>query len=203
MKIGKNTGKLMGLGLIALLVIIVGKLTLFCAPDQPITGMKIGVVNLVEVLEKAKKRTAYEEQIKQFNETERKEIMKLEDKIRELQKQLNDIRTQESELWNAINGQSEILKLQYDQMSRSLNQKISKKYNSLMADLYNEVRDAVDKYAKDKGFTLILKTEDHRIDSSESRAETISINMNTRPVLFYDKTLDITADVIKLLNGEK
>ena len=193
----------MGLGLIALLVIIVGKLTLFCAPDQPITGMKIGVVNLVEVLEKAKKRTAYEEQIKQFNETERKEIMKLEDKIRELQKQLNDIRTQESELWNAINGQSEILKLQYDQMSRSLNQKISKKYNSLMADLYNEVRDAVDKYAKDKGFTLILKTEDHRIDSSESRAETISINMNTRPVLFYDKTLDITADVIKLLNGEK
>jgi Skp family chaperone for outer membrane proteins len=203
MKTGKSIRKLMGLGLIALLVVIVGKLTLFCAPDQPITGMKIGVVNLHEVLNKAKKRTVYEEQIKQFDESERKEIRKLEDKIRDHQKQLNDIKTQESELWSAIAGQMEILKLQHEQMSRSLNQKGSKKYNSCMADLYNEVRDAVDKYAKDKGFTLILKTEDPRIDSNESRAETISINMNVRPVLYFDKTLDVTADVIKLLNGEK
>lgn len=203
MGIIRNWKRLTGLILVVGIVLTVGKIMMLCsAPEQQPGSLKIGIVNINEVFTKFKKRDALIDQLKKSQDEENANVKKIEDKIKNLQKQLEEFKTPEGDLWNAIAGEIDVLRLQREQSIKLITKRLTKKQNDYMAQLYNDIRNVVNKYAKEKGFTIVLKTEPQYIQLEEDQQENATMGMYTRSVLYHDKTMDITPDIIKILNGE-
>ena len=65
-------------------------------------------------------------------------------------------------------------------------------------ELYSMIREAVDKYAKEKGYDLVLKIDDNRI--SGKSVVTQDIQMSTRIVLYSSQKMDLTKTIIDIIN---
>lgn len=76
------------------------------------------------------------------------------------------------------------------------------RYNALQLQVYNEIRRVVAMYAKDRGFDLILRADPPHLDSGDESLQGAAAQIQSRAGLWHADSLDITADVIQLLNQE-
>jgi Skp family chaperone for outer membrane proteins len=73
-------------------------------------------------------------------------------------------------------------------------------YNDKKIEVYNKVRDAVDRVGKEGKFDLILRVEAPQLDENDPESPTQRIN--SRVVLFSNESVDITESVLKVLNAD-
>ncbi|MBI4835160.1 MAG: OmpH family outer membrane protein [Planctomycetes bacterium] len=209
--------KLLAMALITLVIVAAGKLTWLSGqaaetppvpPVPPVpapapAGIKIGVVNIFDVFSKFKKRDAYQKELSKEEAEEYRSWKKdYDDVIMENQKLMEENNDPNSDLWATLSSRIETLRMQKEQRIKLWRKRMNKKINTQMAQLYNEVRETIDAYGKEKGFALILKTEPDRIVNSNNQDEDAQMGINFRTVLFSQGAVDITADIIKKLNGE-
>jgi len=163
-------------------------------PGHP--EMTIAVVNVAEVFNNLKERAAREEDLNRRKDTLQAEIQKMTAEAEQLltthdAMALDDPKRNET--------QDKIVQLQSDaeyayKKGMAL---LSKRELSDRQELYAMIREAIDKYAAENKLTLVLKIDDKRVSDS---ADSQSMEISQRGVLYSDASLNITAEIIKMLN---
>ncbi|MFM7413217.1 MAG: hypothetical protein ACKO6E_08415, partial [Planctomycetota bacterium] len=64
--------------------------------------------------------------------------------------------------------------------------------------VYNEIERAVSQFARDNGIAVVLRFDGDPVDATDRNRILGSI---TKPIVYHDPQIDITADVLRLLNG--
>jgi len=158
--------------------------------------LTIAVVNVAEVFNNMKERTAREDDLNRRKDTLRAEIQKMSDEADQLLK-AHDAMTPDDPKRNET--QQKIVELQSNaeytyKKGMAL---LTKRELSDRQELYAMIREAVDKYAADNKLTLVLKTDDKRVSDN---GDLQNLEIAQRSVLYSDAALNITADIIKALN---
>ncbi|MBM4011238.1 MAG: OmpH family outer membrane protein [Planctomycetes bacterium] len=64
--------------------------------------------------------------------------------------------------------------------------------------VYNEIERAVSHFARDNGIAVVLRFDGDPVDATDRNRILGSI---TKPIVYHDPQIDITADVLRMLNG--
>ena len=64
--------------------------------------------------------------------------------------------------------------------------------------VYNEIERAVSQFARDNGIAVVHRFDGDPVDSADRNRILGSI---TKPIVYYDPQIDITPDVLRMLNG--
>jgi Skp family chaperone for outer membrane proteins len=64
--------------------------------------------------------------------------------------------------------------------------------------VYNEIERAVSQFARDNGIAVVHRFDGDPVDSADRNRILGSI---TKPIVYYDPQIDVTPDVLKMLNG--
>jgi Skp family chaperone for outer membrane proteins len=166
------------------------------ADDAKPFEMKMAVVNIEEVFNNLKERAVREEDLNRRKEALRTEIQKMTDEADDLLKQ-HDAMAPDDPKRNET--QEKIVQLQSDAefTYKKGMAALQKRELSDRQELYAMIRDAVDKYAAENKLTLVLKVEDKRVSDNPDLQNT---EVAQRTVLYSDASLNITQEIIKVLN---
>ncbi|MBI2901150.1 MAG: OmpH family outer membrane protein [Planctomycetes bacterium] len=163
---------------------------------------KLGVVNLKHCFEKDRY-----ERIKEVDTELQKvyadysaSVMETQKKIEGLKLQLEGLKPEMSIYWDKL-GQLKLAETELDFKKKFGRQQYLNKYNDLQIQIYNEIRRVVSIYGKEHGFDLILRVEEPQLEEDDN-PQGVSARIQSRVVFYYADGVDITADVIKLLNLE-
>ncbi|MFC1524805.1 OmpH family outer membrane protein [Planctomycetota bacterium] len=163
-------------------------------PAQP----KIGVVNMVKVFGEYKKTKEYEKLLENDKKKEELKIQEIEKEIKVLIDEIEAL-DRYSELRREKNERLAVLSAQREYRAKNWNNWIKNKVNKHTVTIYNEIREAVDKYGKDQGYICIFKADPElELEPEESASEKI----NMRAVLYYDQSINLTEEIIQVLNKE-
>lgn len=141
-----------------------------------ISQVKIGVVNAQEILAKTKKGIEIQKRLEQLQSKKQQELQAKQDEIKKLEKDvlspaLNDD-TREKKSIDLQNKRKDLKRYIEDAQNE-----IQRESQKELADLEKAVMPVIDQIGKSKGFTIILDI--------------------TRPgIVYFDQTIDITAEVI-------
>ncbi|MFH0888957.1 MAG: OmpH family outer membrane protein [Planctomycetota bacterium] len=177
--------------------IIPSPITPTLSMNQP---LKIGIVNLAEVFDKYNKTQDY-------NKILGKEKMKLELAIQEIEKEMKKL----SEELEMLEKTSDLYREKSEQLSNldakrknkiaKWNEFVKNKNNEITLKLYKDVRDVIDNYAFENGYSCIFKSDPQLSLTPET--DDVLQQISVRTVLYLAKSMDITGDIIKILNKEK
>lgn len=195
-----KTTRLIGLGLLIMGLVVIARVSGFGAGATNEPGqLKIAVVNMVEVFDKYKKLEQYQAQLTAEDKTEEARQKELFDTIEELRKEMKALDPQ-SERWDLLNEQANLTALKRENRSKTYMRQRNKRVNTQMAELYQDVRNAIERYAAEKVISIVLKVDPAKIITEGNKTEDAQLAIATRPVLYYEKTIDITQDIINILN---
>jgi outer membrane protein len=137
---------------------------------------KIAYVDLTRVFDEYKKTQKYEKELKQRGKTKASEREKKVREIKELQDKLSVLsKTEKEKTQNKIDKKLRELQEFDSQIQTDL--RIER--DNMLKEILKEIEKSISEYAQKNNYTLIL---------------------NDRILLYGDKTLDITDDIIKMLN---
>lgn len=71
----------------------------------------------------------------------------------------------------------------------------------MLRDLYLKIADATKRHAKKSGYALVM-VSDERLEIPKSDPETITRAISAKRMMYVDPALDITADIVALMNNE-
>lgn len=127
-------------------------------------------------------------------------VIETQKKIEGLKLQLEGLKPEMSIYWDKL-GQLKLAETELDFKKKFGRQQYLNKYNDLQISVYNEIRRVVNLYGKDRGFDLILRVEEPQLEDDDN-PQSVSLRIQSRVVFYYADGVDITNDVIKLLNQE-
>jgi Skp family chaperone for outer membrane proteins len=163
---------------------------------------KLGVINLKACFDKdryerikdvdAELQRTYQEYSNQVLETQKK--------IDALKLQLEGLKPEMSIYWDKL-GQLKLAETELDFRKKFGRQQYLNKYNDLQIQVYNEIRRVVNIYGKEQGFDLILRVEEPTLEDDDS-VQGVSARIASRVVFYHADGVDITTEVLKLLNQE-
>ena len=148
----------------------------------------IGVVNPQVVLERSNIGRVAIDQLKQFMEERRKQLMAEEAEIRALDQRLKDqdktlTDAQRQERQRQLAGRVQ----QYQQKAQQLNQEITAKQQTLTNESLQKIRSAIQTVAKDAGVAIVLH------EGNEA---------NLLVVLYHESRVDMTERVLQEVNRQ-
>jgi Skp family chaperone for outer membrane proteins len=169
--------------------------------DDPPKTFKLGVVNLKTCFERDKY-----DRIKDVDEELKVKAGEHTKRQAEIQKKMETLEEQIKQLPRGSSLQVEKLRLfKMAETEAKLEKEFGRAqylefYNDRKIEVYNKVRDAVDKVGKEGKFDLILRIEAPQLDENDPESPTQRIN--SRVVLFSNESVDITDVVLKALNAD-
>jgi len=178
--------------------VLFGRSAVFAEEEKP--GLKIGVINFTKLFDEYKKTQAINKQIQEKFGVRSQELKKraseLESRIKALQE---DVRPKndpalvaDQQRWNAD-------KADFDRDQRSLFVEMNDYNTKHTKQIFAEIKEAIKRYASSKGFDIVLRTDNADLDQAES-VQSLMLAFRTNPVLFYSDSVDITDEVLTLLN---
>ncbi len=177
-------------------------LTLLLSQDAPKKEFKVGVVNLRSCFDPARY-----DRIKERDAELEKLLQDLARSLEEAQTRIERLRLEvsgmkpEMELyWDKI-GKLKLAEAELEFKRRHGRQQYVNRSNQLALQVYAEVRRVVTLYAKDRGYDLILRAEEPTLENDETAPSTAA-QIQSRIVLYHGDALDITKDVLRILNEE-
>lgn len=170
------------------------------APIPATSALKIGVINLVDVFARYDKTKDYEKLLEREKQKEEVAIKELENQIKKLEDELETL-NKNSDLYREKKEQLASLIGQREYKVKNWNEYIKNRVNEQTLKIYKDIRDAIDAYAQDNGFTYIFKSDP--ILSTTPETDDVTMQINIRTVLYFPKSTDITDDIVKILNKEK
>jgi len=157
------------------LVLAVGLVAVFslsCFAED----LKIGYVNYLEVIEKYKKTEDYDSVLEERRGQEEKKFEKRKDKIEKMRDKLNLMAESEREKEKEKLA-DEVRSFREDERAVFID--LRKERNEKMSEIVEDINKIIEEYAKKNKFDLV---------------------MHENAILFGNKTFDITAQILKLVN---
>lgn len=164
---------------------------------QEKNSLKIGFVNIKDIFQGYKKNKDFEKEIKSYFQQKRNELNGLKEKMKKL---MDIIKMMDPDNPLRIKNEKELvlLKWEYKRKKERLNLLSISKLYLQTTKIYKEIRDTIDKFAKENGYFMILKVDDEKIKGRPYNE--VDIRINHRVVLYYNKKLDITQKILDILN---
>jgi Skp family chaperone for outer membrane proteins len=169
--------------------------------DPAQAAFKLGVVNLKTCFEREKY-----ERIKEVDEDLKKKAEEFKKRLEDIQKKLVTLKEQIEQLPRESALRAERLRdfkraetdLKFEQeFGRAMYLDF---YNDRKIEVYNHIRKAVDVVGKAGNYDLVLRVDSPMLEESDPESPTQRIN--SRVVLFHNQGVDITEEVLKILNAE-
>jgi len=165
-----------------------------CVSARP---LKVGIVRIGAVFEKYAKRT-------DLDKRRRAERQKRLDILREKEKEVRRL-TDEVKLFDlGIAGRRkaedklEQKGIELETYRKHIAKAGVRQYMEYTKELYDEIRAAVDRYAKRAGYDLVLKVGEREVNADSINMLMLKMEIST--VLYHSEALDITDQIIKILN---
>jgi Skp family chaperone for outer membrane proteins len=159
---------------------------------------KIGIVDISSVFEKYQKRIDLDQELKEQEKgfqdeinKKRKEIIDLDEEI-----QLLDLG---SESRSSNENMLERKNVELEGYAKFAERQLLKKYKDFFENIYQEVVHKVEEIGKQEGFGLIIKKEESDVKSG--KISDLQFKIGIRTVLYHSDSVDITLDVIDILNA--
>jgi Skp family chaperone for outer membrane proteins len=159
---------------------------------------KIGIVDISSVFEKYQKRIDLDQELKEQEKgfqdeinKKRKEIIDLDEEI-----QLLDLG---SESRSSNENLLERKNVELEGYAKFAERQLLKKYKDFFENIYQEVVHKVEEIGKQEDFDLIIKKEESDVKSG--KISDLQFKIGIRTVLYHSDSVDITLDVIDILNA--
>ncbi|MHC5077635.1 MAG: OmpH/Skp family outer membrane protein [Planctomycetota bacterium] len=160
-------------------------------------GLKIGFANIKEIIDQYARTKTLEDEIDKYREKQTDAIEVQRKKRKELADELKMLNRNSpiyTEKWKEARRIEMNIKLAEEELKFDLQLKLL----SATREIYEDITREIKGFAEDKGYSVIFKVEKGEIES-ESKAELI-LKINSRGVLHYDKSLEISGEIIKIMN---
>jgi Skp family chaperone for outer membrane proteins len=170
------------------------------ATSQAVPPARVAFLDVASIFQRYKKAAGIQQQA-------RAEIVQLERGVRQRLDKLNQDRTELEDLY--LPGTSEYrekkkkvdmetMELKYDLEDKK--QQILETAVRKMNEVYTEIRNEAGGYARRNGFHAVLMLNETDIEARTM--EELQVLIASRPVVFRDKSLDITDAILEILNEE-
>jgi Skp family chaperone for outer membrane proteins len=160
---------------------------------------KLGVVDLGTCFKQYKKSEELERKINDERERLKKDLDAQRSNISKLIKQLDDLLQsvdETSETYQIKEDEKDAAVARFDRTKKRLEEILEKRWKEYNLQLLEDIEKVVRAYGAERAFTLILK-----VDGGANDQQKMAL-AGLRAVMYYDKALDITADVVTILNRE-
>tara|TARA_B100000959_G_scaffold226426_1_gene240969 strand:+ start:361 stop:945 length:585 start_codon:yes stop_codon:yes gene_type:complete len=159
---------------------------------------KIGIVDIGNVFEKYQKRIDLDQELKEQEKEFQDEVNKKRKEIIDL-----DEETQLLDLGSESRSNNENLmerkNVELEGYAKFAERQLLKKYKDFFENIYQEVVQKVEKIGEQEGFDLIIKNEEADLKSNE--ISDLQFKIGIRTVLYHSDSVDITFDVVDILNA--
>ena len=159
---------------------------------------KIGIVDIGNVFEKYQKRIDLDQELKEQEKEFQDEVNKKRKEIIDL-----DEETQLLDLGSENRSNNENLmerkNVELEGYAKFAERQLLKKYKDFFENIYQEVVQKVEKIGEQEGFDLIIKNEEADLKSNE--ISDLQFKIGIRTVLYHSDSVDITFDVVDILNA--
>lgn len=163
---------------------------------------KVGVVNLRECFHKDKY-----DRIAEVDAELQKAFREYTETLAAAQKRVDTLKvkvqglTKDMQIYWQTLGDLKQAETDFDFKKQTGRMQYLMKYNELQIQVYNEIRRVVNLYGKEHGFDLILRVEEPTLEDDDS-VQGVSARIQSRVVFYHADGIDITNEVIKVLNAE-
>ena len=159
--------------------------------------LKIGVVNLTKVFEGYKKKQHLEEELRSVREQKTRVLRQKSDEIMRLREEIKmlELGSEERKRKESLLQQKQLDFRNFNEVTASnlLEQKLD-----VTRTLYEDIIKAISAYGKRENFDLIIKVQD--IDTESRTLDELLYKINQHIVLYNAERIDITQDILDILN---
>jgi|GEM_PF-3548104 len=167
--------------------------------EKPKTGMKIGFADIKKIIDEYKRTQTLEEKIDREREKKSDEIQKKKTKLDEIKDELKML-AKGSLVFFKKTKEGRRLEMEINLMEDELKIDLQRRLLWATKQIYEDISMKIEDFAREKGYMVIFKVEKGEIES-ESKAELI-LKINSRSVLYYDPSLDVSQEIIDRLNRD-
>lgn len=191
---------LLGAAAFAVVLSVSGPAT--AAGKEPVgdaIGLHVAVVDMDRVLAGSKEWRDGVEERSRMQDTARRTLNKLARKDQVLRNEYENLPPGTEERQDKA-AEIEAALQEYDEARQELEGDIARQHDESVRKLFAGLNRAVSTYAQEHGIALVLKKQS--LQATEPRSPGESLQMATMEVLYADPALDISADIVELLNAE-
>jgi Skp family chaperone for outer membrane proteins len=172
------------------------------AQDPPKEGggekpLKIGFANIKQIIDNYKRTQTIEGEIDRFREQQSDAI---EQQVKQAKALADEIKILNPGTRLYVSKRKKLKRMENEikMLEEELRLDLQLKLLKATKQIYEDISDQIGTFAKEKGYSVIFKVEKGEIES-ESKAELI-LKINSRGVLYYDRALEITEEITKIMN---
>lgn len=163
-------------------------------------NVKIGFVDLKKVFRDYKKVNTMEESIRQETELELSKLKGMKEEAKQLKDEIplykagSKVRQEKEKKLT-----EKLFEIKY--FEEKANHFFTQKLKIGLEDVYREVTEQIEEYAKKNNFFMVLRVAEPDFFGSPN-ADALRMQIHTRDVLYWGKDFDITNDIIDRLNEQ-
>ncbi len=167
------------------------------ADGSPEPSLKVGLIDMNRLFKAYKKTRESETAINDAYTAKRGEFRKLDAQIKRLAAEI-DLYAPGSSKRTMKQEELFLLKRRYTFRNKWAEAEFREKLQKTTQTLYNEIIQHIGTYAQKHGYDAIIKIDGGPL--SADTQEELKLKIHTRSVLYSRKGLDLTNEIIKLLN---
>ncbi len=201
MKNKRNTA-----AIIAGVIILAAALNISAARDRIFNPVKIGVVSTREVFDKCAKKEELETKLSEEGNRIFAELRKLEEAI-ESDTEALKTRKEGTDDFMALTQEIMLKKAALDAKTEFYKQQMTMKEMQGKEELYKEILSAVKTVAEENALDMVVNRDDNYFNSDDvkmrpANANDMQLTIRTHKLLYFNKQLDITGDVLAVFNAK-
>ncbi len=195
------------IGLLAILLVAILCIENSCAAkDKTLPPPRIAVVSVRELFDNSTYKTQTEKELSDEGEKRFADIKKMEQDIEADKNAISKLKADSPEYMASLKAIM-LKQSQYEAEKEFYQQDLTLKEMHSKENIYRKILEAIAEVAQEKGFNMILNRDDNYLNQPESSPPAqnptdMILTTKTHKLLYYDKSYDITQDVLITLNNK-
>ena len=177
------------------------------AKDRAAAPIKIGIVSVKEIFDNAEMKSETEKSLAADGEKRYAELKKLQEDIESEKAALNKFKDTSQDYLDMLKGVM-LKQAQLDAQKEFYQQELTVKEMRGKEAIYRKILEVIAKVAQEQGLDIVLNRDDNYLNMPDSlppaqNPTDLILTTKTHKLLYFNKDLDITADVLKAMNSGK
>ena len=195
--------------IVSLVIAGLGLFVLGASKGKITSPPKIGIVSVKDVFDKCTMKTEVEKSLSDEGDKRFAELKRLEESIESGKVTLNKFKEGSQDYLDTLK-ELMVKQSQLEAQKEFYQQELGLKEMRNKEDIYRKILEVTEKVAKEKDLDIILNRDDNYLSQPESASNPpaqnpteLILTTKTHKLLYFNKDLDITEDVISEMNSSK
>ena len=169
------------------------------APRTVAADLKIGVINMQEAIDQLKERIDMRTELEVMRNGASAKMQELKQEAAALRGKI-DMSAEGSDVRRKAEEDLAKLQTRADATYDTLMKNIKEQYAKYQKALVDKLKAEIENYGRDNGYDLLFQTQPAELEGGGNMAAVYLESL--RMVIYHRPTLDITKDVVRILNGK-